>query len=82
MSCAQEAGGGDGHGHNHQHGHGHGDGDGHGHGHGHDHDHDIPLTSGPQDSLYSQIDVEHVVAMNAEGGAEAGKGVIKWVVAF
>lgn len=64
MSCADEAG------HDH---HGHGD-----HGHGHDgHDHDVPLSAGPADSLFKVIDTEHVVALNAEGGAERGRVVIK-----
>ena len=69
MSCAHE----------HAHGVGHG-GDEHGHdghGHGHDHSHDTPLGSGPQDSLFEQVDLPHVVALNAEGGAEAGRKVIK-----
>ena len=64
--------------HNHEHHH-HGDTGGQGdHGHGHDHDHDIPLGSGPIDSLFSQIDLPNVTAMNAEGGADAGQRVIKW----
>ena len=61
MSCSNEA---------HDHGHGHG-------GHGHDHDHDDPVGTGPQDSLYSQIDLPHVTALNAVGGPEAGQKVIK-----
>lgn len=44
------------------------------------HSHEVPLGDGPQDSLYLQIDVPHVVAMNAVGGADAGQRVIKWVV--
>ncbi|KAL7424953.1 hypothetical protein Q5752_000640 [Cryptotrichosporon argae] len=64
MSCADEH-------HDHS-GHGHG-----GDGHGHDHDHDIPLSAGPSDALYSQIDVDHVVALNAVGGTGAGRKVIK-----
>ena len=70
MSCAHEHGEGSGHG---EHNHG-----GHG-GHGHDHSHDVPLSSGPADSLYSQIDIPHVVALNVDGGGEAGQNVIKWV---
>ncbi|WOO78509.1 PITH domain-containing protein [Vanrija pseudolonga] len=65
-SCADEAGG---HGHSHDH---------HGHDHGHDgHDHDVPLEAGPSDSLYGVIDTEHVVALNAAGGGEQGRVVIK-----
>ncbi|KAK4685326.1 hypothetical protein P7C73_g4830, partial [Tremellales sp. Uapishka_1] len=45
--------------------------------HPHSHSHEIPLESGPQDSLFSQIDVPNVVAMNATGGADAGKRIIK-----
>jgi hypothetical protein len=63
MSCSNEA-----HGHDH----------GHGHGHGHeDHDHDDPVGTGPQDSLYSQIDLTHVTALNASGGPEAAQKIIK-----
>ncbi|KAI9632993.1 galactose-binding domain-like protein [Dioszegia hungarica] len=69
MNCSSEA-------HDHSHG-----GGGHSHGHGdhnHEgHDHDIPLGSGPQDSLFSHIDVPNVVALNAVGGGEAGQKVIK-----
>jgi hypothetical protein len=61
LSCSNEA-------HDHDHGHGHGD---------HDHDHDDPVGTGPQDSLYSQIDLPHVTALNALGGPEAGQKVIK-----
>jgi hypothetical protein len=73
MSCQDEA-----HGHDHEHDHG---SDDHGHGgHGdHSHSHEVPLEAGPQDSLYPVIDVVHVTAMNAVGGAEAGQKVIKWV---
>jgi hypothetical protein len=57
----------------------------HSHGCGHEHDgdghsHDVPMESGPSDNLYSQVDVEHVVALNAEGGGETGRKVIKWVL--
>jgi hypothetical protein len=38
------------------------------------------MESGPSDNLYSQVDVEHVVALNAEGGGETGRKVIKWVL--
>jgi hypothetical protein len=38
------------------------------------------MESGPSDSLYSQVDLEHVVALNAEGGGETGREVIKWVL--
>lgn len=41
------------------------------------HDHDIPLSAGPTDSLYPVIDTEHVVALNAAGGGEKGRVVIK-----
>jgi hypothetical protein len=65
MSCSNEA-----HGHDHSHGHGHG--------HGHEgHDHDDPEGTGPQDSLYSQIDLTHVTALNASGGPEAGQKIFK-----
>lgn len=56
----------------------------HSHDHGHDHeghDHDDPAGSGPQDSLFSQIDLPHVTALNAQGGAEAGQRIIKLVLA-
>lgn len=46
--------------------------------HGHDgHDHDVPLSAGPSDNLYPVIDTEHVVALNALGGADRGRVVIK-----
>ncbi|WVQ79436.1 hypothetical protein IAT38_001534 [Cryptococcus sp. DSM 104549] len=45
--------------------------------HDHDHNHDAPLESSPLDSLYSQIDLDNVTALNAEGGGEAGRRVIK-----
>jgi hypothetical protein len=48
----------------------------HTHGPGCDHD-DVPLEAGPVDSLYTVIDTEHVVALNAEGGGEQGRVVIK-----
>jgi hypothetical protein len=41
--------------------------DHHGHGHDHDHSHDGGESLGPQDSLYSYIDVDNVVAFNASG---------------
>ncbi|ODO00647.1 hypothetical protein L198_02969 [Cryptococcus wingfieldii CBS 7118] len=53
----------------HDHDHNHGDHAGH--------DHDVPLESSPLDSLYQQIDLPNVVALNAEDGREAGKKVIK-----
>lgn len=43
------------------------------------HSHDVPLESSPLDSLYTQIDLPNVMALNAEGGGEAGRKVIKWV---
>lgn len=52
--------------------HEHNDGCGH-----EGHDHDVPLGAGPRDSLYGQIDRDNVVAMNAAGGAESGRNVIK-----
>ncbi|OCF46075.1 hypothetical protein I317_00165 [Kwoniella heveanensis CBS 569] len=61
MSCSHEA-----HDHDHDHGHGH---DGH--------SHDVPLESSPLDSLYTQIDLPNVTALNAEGGGESGQKVIK-----
>jgi len=64
----------------HSHSHGHHDEHDHDQAHGHDHeghDHDIPLASGPHDFLYSQVDLPNVTALNAIGGAEAGKRVIK-----
>ena len=67
MSCSHE----------HEHGAG-GDGDHGGHG-GHDHSHEVPMGAGPSDSLYGQIDLIHVEALNAEGGGETGQRVIKWV---
>lgn len=70
MSCQDEA-------HSQDHDHDHGS---HDHGYGdHSHSHEVPLEAGPQDSLYGVIDVVHVTAMNAVGGAEAGQKVIKWV---
>lgn len=51
------------------------------HDHEHDgHSHDVPLESSPLDSLYTQVDLSGVTALNAEGGGEAGRKVIKWVV--
>ncbi|KAE8542356.1 hypothetical protein D1P53_001131 [Cryptococcus gattii VGV] len=48
------------------------------HDHGHDgHSHDVPLESSPLDSLYTQVDLSGVTALNAEGGGEAGRKVIK-----
>lgn len=41
------------------------------------HSHDVPLESSPLDSLYTQIDLPNVTALNAEGGGEAGRKVIK-----
>ena len=52
--------------HNHSHGHG-GCGD-------ECHDHDIPESEGPRDNLFSRIDTENIVALNASG---SGKEVIK-----
>ncbi|GFZ50096.1 hypothetical protein JCM24511_07849 [Saitozyma sp. JCM 24511] len=70
MSCQDEA-----HSQDHEHEQGSHD---HGHGdHSHSHSHEVPLEAGPQDSLYGVIDVVHVTAMNAVGGAEAGQKVIK-----
>ncbi|BEJ16206.1 hypothetical protein CspHIS471_0508110 [Cutaneotrichosporon sp. HIS471] len=51
--------------------------DHHDHGDHEGHDHDVPMEAGPADSLYKVIDTEHVVALNAEGGAERGRVVIK-----
>lgn len=70
MSCADEAG----HGDHSPNGGGNG---GHVHGPGCDHAHDVPLEAGPSDSLYTVIDTEHVVALNAAGGGEKGRVVIK-----
>jgi ABC-type nickel/cobalt efflux system permease component RcnA len=61
MSCQSEA-------HNHD------------HTHDHSHAHDLPSSdpnAGDKNSLYSKIDREHVRALNAAGGDEAGKNVIK-----
>lgn len=66
MSCSNES-------HSHDHDHSGG-------GHGHGHDHDVPLESGPSDSLYGQIDLPNVVALNAQGGGEAGQRVIKCAI--
>ncbi|WVO13726.1 hypothetical protein L204_101348 [Cryptococcus depauperatus] len=52
------------------------DNDHHDHG-GHDHSHDVPLESSPLDSLYTQIDLLNVTALNAKGGGQAGQKVIK-----
>jgi hypothetical protein len=62
-SCSNEA-----HAHDHGHGHGHGD---------HDHEHDLPTSAGPHDSLYGEIDRDNVVALNATGGGDTGRNVIK-----
>lgn len=35
------------------------------------------MASGPADSLYGVIDISHVTALNARGGGEAGRRVIK-----
>ncbi|KAI5448961.1 hypothetical protein NCC49_005725 [Naganishia albida] len=46
----------------------------------HDHSHSPPPDSsaaGDQNSLFSIIDREHVIALNAQGGEESGKNVIK-----
>lgn len=59
------------HDHDHEHHHHH---EGHD---GHEHDHEVPLNSGPNDSLFTQIDTLNVTALNAEGGAAAGQKVIK-----
>ncbi|KZO97308.1 DUF1000-domain-containing protein [Calocera viscosa TUFC12733] len=60
------------HGHSH---HGHGHGDGHGHdGHHHD-DSDKPLDTTPS-SLYAQIDLPNVVALNSTD-ASPGRSVMK-----
>jgi hypothetical protein len=68
MSCSNEAHSHDHHDHDHE----------QEHGHGHEgHDHDDPVGTGPQDSLYSQIDLPHVTALNASGGPEDGQKVIK-----
>jgi hypothetical protein len=42
--------------------------DDHDHHHGHDHSHDREELVGPQDSLYSRIDVDNVVVLNAGVG--------------
>ncbi|EIW65746.1 hypothetical protein TREMEDRAFT_41222 [Tremella mesenterica DSM 1558] len=71
MDCANEHHGNGNGGNHHQHGNGNG-------GHDHEgHSHDVPLEAGPQDSLYGQIDVLHVVGLNARDGAEVGEKVIK-----
>ena len=59
------------------HGHSHHDHNHSGHDHDHDHDHEAPLISGPADSLFSQVDMPNVIAMNAVDGPEAGQRVIK-----
>lgn len=64
MSCSSEA-----HAHDHSHDH-----------HDHSHAHDLPSgdpNAGDKNSLYSKIDREHVRALNAVGGDEAGRNVIK-----
>ncbi|WRT69494.1 uncharacterized protein IL334_006480 [Kwoniella shivajii] len=43
----------------------------------HDHSHDAPLNSSPLDSLYGQIDLPNVTALNSENGGDPGKRVIK-----
>jgi hypothetical protein len=68
MNCSDEA-------HSHAHGDDH-DHSGHGGGHA-GHSHDEPLGAGPLDSLYAQVDLIHVTAMNALGGGESGSKVIK-----
>ena len=71
MSCEDESSA-SGSSHHHHHSHDHSQD------HSHEgHSHDVPLSSGPADSLYTQIDIAHVVALNAKGGAEAGRVVIK-----
>ncbi|WWC93019.1 uncharacterized protein L201_007983 [Kwoniella dendrophila CBS 6074] len=52
--------------HDHDHGNGH-----------HGHSHDVPLDQSPLDSLYGQIDLPNVTALNGEGGGESGKKAIK-----
>ncbi len=39
------------------------------------HDHDIPESEGPRDNLYTRIDRDNTVAMNAENGS--GPEIIK-----
>ena len=68
MSCEDEAGRGHG-GHDNHHDHG---------GHDHGHSHDAPLDSTLHDNLYGEIDLPNVRALNAVGGVEAGRNVIKW----
>ncbi|KAK6908912.1 hypothetical protein I203_102918 [Kwoniella mangroviensis CBS 8507] len=51
--------------------------DAHDHDHDHGHSHDVPLDVSPLDSLYGQIDLPNVTALNAEGGGEEGQKVIK-----
>ncbi|ORX37900.1 galactose-binding domain-like protein [Kockovaella imperatae] len=63
MSCAEE--------HGDHHGHGHDHGDHHGH------SHEVPLSAGPNDSLYGVVDTPNVVALNAMDGGEAGQRAIK-----
>ncbi|KAL7417161.1 PITH domain-containing protein [Mrakia frigida] len=66
-----------GHDHSHSHGHDHGSssGGGGGGGCGDDHDHDLS-TDGEQQSLFSEVDRDNVVALNAER-EEMGREVIK-----
>lgn len=62
MDCHNEA-------YDHDHEHGGGDHAGH--------SHEVPLSAGPSDSLYQFIDLPNVIALNAEGGGQAGQNVIK-----
>jgi hypothetical protein len=44
-------------------------------GHNHDHEHDLSFELGPQDNLFSQVDLQNVTVLNAAG--EEGSIVIK-----
>lgn len=46
------------------------------------HSHDVPIESGPADSLYSQVDVTHVVGLNVRGGGGEARKIVKWVSNF
>lgn len=50
---------------------------GHCHGDANDHDHDSGSDLGPRDNLYSQVDLDNVVALNsAASGPDNGRGSV------
>lgn len=46
--------------------------------HDHDHNHDIPEAQGHRDNLYSRIDRQNVVALNAEAPGKGPEVIKPW----